>query len=129
MGVPAIIEPVMQKTGMDCIVVCLAMLLEKPYIEVADAARAVDPHALDVGLTVSETRRVATKLGRRLVVRPEPDLDEDTGILFVKRKGQRTFHAVVLFNGSVYNPATGLLSTADAYLAIDHARIYKFLTL
>jgi hypothetical protein len=127
MASPAMIHPQRQIGDMDCVMACLSAILLKPYEEVVEAAKKVDPAALEVGLTPTESKRVARLLGCQLtshrVVKAEregcvtpDDLESLTGILYVRR-GRTWCHAVVLFNGSVYNPANGMLYLPDVYFA------------
>lgn len=117
MASPAVIHPTMQMGAMDCVVASLSMLLGKSYREVAEAAKRVDPDALEVGLTWGEAVRVAKLLGVRLASQDASgvDLDELTGVLYVKIG--RSHHAVVVFAGVIYNPADGMLYIPDAYFA------------
>lgn len=126
MVAPAAIEPIPQKMEMDCVIAALAAVLGLPYQSVVDAAKAVDPLVLTVGLTPAETRRCARKLGRELAYAPTDDLDESTGVLF-HTKGRYRYHAVVLFSGVIYDPASGLLYQPDAYFATFKYKPFKLL--
>lgn len=124
---PAVIEPIMQKTGMDCVIACLAMVLAIPYVDAAKAAQEVDPLALQLGLTITEAKRVARKLGRKMTTMPVFDEDEATGILYVRKGTRGKYHAVVMFGGVIYNPADGLLYQYDTYMATEGVKPYKLL--
>jgi len=55
MASPAIIEPSMQRAGMDCGIASLSMLICKPYVEVSEAAIKLikDPH--ESGMTLGRS--------------------------------------------------------------------------
>jgi len=104
------------------------MLLGEPYARVSRVARTVDPHALDTGLEYKECIHVAKKLGHVLVATTPTSLAGQTGILYVQRKDHR-YHAVVLFQGIIIDPADGMIAIPDVYLAAEESKIYRLLIL
>lgn len=127
MASPVVIEPTMQKSGFDCVVACLSMLLGVPYHDAVQAATRVDKDVLSVGLTVAEAKRTAKLLGVKMTIGSLDNLDEATGILYVKKRGITQEHAVLMFNGTLYNPADGLLYIPDAYFASKEWKPSKLL--
>ena len=126
MASPAIVEPIIQKDIGDCAIACLAMVLGLPYAEVCSVALALYPTSSSKGLTTRQMFAVVRALGRTLQSIPTKDtqLDAETGILDV-RIGRR-YHAVVLFEGVVINPADGLIYNLDTYLAARKATPTRF---
>ena len=130
MASPAVIEPTVQKTNGDCVIASLAMVLGLPYVEVSKVAEAIQPDAQYNGITMRVAQRITNKLvGRQLQsINPkatETDLESETGVLWL-RMG-REYHAVVLFEGVVYNPADGLIWNLHAYLATKKAHVVRLL--
>ncbi len=114
---PLAIEPVVMKDATDCGVAALAMLLNKPYVQVYQVAQT---EAADVrkGLFNTDAIRIAAKLGVTLKAKRNPDdLSEATGLLAVKKLKKRLEHFAVLFQGVLINPADGLIWNVEAYLA------------
>lgn len=115
MNAPAVILPAIQRSGMDCGLCCLQMLIERPYDVVRDAALKVAPTLHADGLWVSQLRSIAKRLGVTLTRQAPPFPEECTGIVRVKLK-TRGFHYVVLFRGvAVINPADGMVWDAETY--------------
>jgi hypothetical protein len=85
----------------DCVLLALCQATGFSYEETLAAALTVQPAALETGLTAGETRRIVKEMGFRARVRRRFDLDDDTGVLFV-RSG-RDYHAVYLWAGRVIN--------------------------
>lgn len=102
------------------------MILGIPYVQVSAEALKIRADVGQKGLTTRQMMRVVRGLGRNLTSLPISDinLEGETGILDV-RKG-RVYHAVVLFEGVVYNPADGLLYNLDAYLSAAKATPIRF---
>lgn len=123
---PVMVEPVLQKTGSDCAIACLATICEVSYHRASLAARRIvrDPHKQ--GLWTTQILRAAARLKRRLRKTPATDLDGKTGILTVNLAGGGG-HAVVLFEGVVFNPADGLLCSLDTYLTNRRATVAELL--
>jgi ABC-type bacteriocin/lantibiotic exporter with double-glycine peptidase domain len=114
-----VIELVMQKDIADCAIAALASVLQKPYREVSDAALRVRRAPHKRGLFSSEMVRIGDALGKPLRITPKRYVDLDdrpTGVLCVRFKTSGHEHAVVLFDGVIYNPADGLLYRSDVYL-------------
>ena len=126
MATPAIIELIIQKDIGDCAIAALAMVLGIPYAEVCHTALELYPASSSAGLTTRQMLAVTRKLGRNLQSIPiqEVQLDAETGILDVRIK--RRYHAVVLFEGVVVNPADGLIYNLDTYLAARKATPSRF---
>ena len=137
MASPAMIAPCLQAGPMECVIACMSMILGLPYIDVVAACQAVDPNALKTGLTAGEACRAAKRLGHVLTAFaplkvpkgkrsiPLEDLDDLTGILYV-RKGN-AYHAVVLFEGVVFDPSYGNIWQLASYLATHHVKPYRIL--
>ncbi len=113
------VEICIQKSTIDCVMACLAMILGVPYVDVVHAAAKVDPTLIRTGCTYPETRRVAKTLGRDLRYADHTQLDEATGILFHTRGRSMKYHAVVMFNGSLIDPSSGLIYLPEAYFAAN----------
>ena len=130
MAAPAVIDPIMQKEEGDCVLACVAMVLGVSYSEVSSKALELFNRPHHTGLGTRDTQQLAKALVGRIFqsLRPssEHDFTDDTGILFVKlaKIGE---HAVVLFEGSVYDPSDGMLWSLHAYLATKKAHILRFL--
>ena len=105
-----------QRTGTDCSVCALAMLLDASYNTVWEAAISVLGRAPTRGLYNTECLKVATKLGIRMRVRKRGhyDLKRATGLLPVTSAGGK--HMVALFRGVVVDPKDGALWEAETYL-------------
>lgn len=116
MPIPDIIEPIVQKDGGDCAIAALAMILQKPYVEVSKAAISLFNKPHQHGLLTREIIQLGEHLGGkfRSKLAKTIDLDNDTGVLLVRRKGGD--HAVVLFNGVVFDPGDGLIYSSDVFL-------------
>ena len=127
MAVPVIIEPVIQRDAGDCVIASLAMVLGLPYVQVYTKAHEFYPDAHTTGLTTREMMRVVRALGKHLtsVAIKDVNLEAETGILDV-RKGSGKYHAVVLFEGVIFNPADGLLYTLEAFLASSKTKPTRF---
>ena len=128
MAAPAVIELVTQKGGGDCVIASLSMILAIPYNEVSKKALTLFEKPHSTGLSVRDTQRLSKALVGRLLQSVDAakiDLDDETGILFVKLPGD--YHAVALFEGSIFNPADGLLWNRHAYLATKKAHVVRLL--
>ena len=123
---PAIIEPIIQKDIGDCVIASMAMILGLPYAEVCKTALDMYPTCSHAGLTTRQMLAVTRALKRNLlsVAIKDAQLESETGILDV-RIGRR-YHAVVLFEGVVFNPADGLIYNLDTYLADRKATPTRF---
>ena len=127
MATPVVVQPQIQIDSGDCVIVALAMVLGLPYITVYATAHEFYPDAHTTGLTTREMMRVVRALGRHLTSVPIKDVElgGETGILDV-RKGRGKYHAVVLFEGVVYNTADGLLYNLEAFLASSKTTPTRF---
>ncbi len=107
-----VFEPLVQKDVADCMVACLAMLLGISYTTALDAfpKRA---RVKQTGVSDSQLTRAAKRLGVVLTRVRKPNLDDVIGIMTLEREveGAEEYHAVVVFNGSIYNPADGQVWT------------------
>jgi hypothetical protein len=93
------------------------MLLGKPYPEVYQAAKAAVPTVDVKGLANTEMIEIAQILGAALKVIKKYELDEDSsGILTLDRGRRSAAHAVILFQGVIYNPADGVVYDAETFL-------------
>jgi hypothetical protein len=114
----AAVNPMIQRGLSDCGLVCLQMLLDRPYDVIRDTALKIAPRLHESGVYVSELKRISKALGSPLTYRKlnfgPPD--GEFGILRVKLLKRRGYHFVVLFNGVVINPSDGLVWDADTYL-------------
>ena len=127
---PSIIEPTVQKSSGDCVIASIAMVLGLPYVEVSKFAETIKPDPRESGITIREAQQIAKKLVGHPFQSINPkateiDLESDTGILWL-RLG-RDYHAVVLFEGVVYNPADGLIWNLHTYLATKKAHVIRLL--
>jgi hypothetical protein len=103
----------------DCAIWCLSTFLSRPYEEVVAAAAAVDDRGGLNGMDDDQMIAVARHFGVRLRIKATPDLEEDTGILGVKFPRYRHEHAVVLWEGRIFDMrGRGITAwKADAWLA------------
>jgi hypothetical protein len=115
---PLAIEPITQKSGADCGVACVAMISGRPYQQVADAARKIAWNVAAVGLYPSQVQALAKACRCRLTRRARKGYDEDlTGVLIVRDAQDWALHAVVIFQGCIFNPADGVLYDHDVFLS------------
>lgn len=128
MATPVSIYPQIQRTSNDCMIACLAMVLslDIPTVRIA-ADKAVRNHVVE-GISCSEALRVARRLKKHLhaVDVASHNVPDDTVGILAVREG-RHYHALVLFNGTIYDPAEGVLWEADSYLSVHRAKPYKLL--
>jgi hypothetical protein len=106
-SLPIAFEPTPQKTGYDCAVSCLKMLLEVEYLEAANAfskrGKVVRKGASDRQILLA-----AKNLGHKLRFVKDADLSETVGILQVESTLDEFNHVVMLVKGSVYDPGANL---------------------
>ena len=115
-GIP-IFHTVRQRSTSDCAVACLASFLGRSYEEVLIAAALLTPEILYRGMETEDMIATASQFSVQLVLKLPPiDVDEDSGILGIRVRGQKDEHAVVLSNGLIYDPATGNVWDAEIYL-------------
>lgn len=107
----------MQRGHADCAIAALAMLSGRPYREVSEAAIAVSPVVHRTGLWNTELGRIARAIGFKLRPARKIVTDPDTTGLLVVKKKNGAGHVVVLFQGVVVDPASGLIWDLDTYLA------------
>lgn len=115
----------------DCGVWCLATYLSKPYEEVVAAVAQHDPAGGLNGMDTQHFIAAARTLGQVLEVRGQFDLDEDTGILFVRFVKGGAYHALVLKKGQVLDMrGTGIsLWDVDVWLGAKRAKPISLLVL
>lgn len=128
MAAPSVISPVTQKSYTDCVVASLSTLLSVPYPDVLAAAVKLVADPKTDGISVRECQRIVRRLTGRVFQSLSPkdaELESETGILFCKVPGG--YHAVVLFEGVVFNPQDGLVWNYSTYLASKKAHPFRFL--
>ena len=113
----ASIAVVVQLTPADCGLACVAMLTGRPYKDVFQGAQASAKRARKHGTNEKELRRLAKGVGVKLRKRRDVNIEEDTGILWLGSENESVDdHACVLFNGTLIDPADGLLWDPDIFL-------------
>jgi hypothetical protein len=109
---PVVIEPMPMKNIGDCGIVCLAMLLGRPYADVLKASPAKAQH---VGLSTYQMRTVAKRLGVALAYTVNVD-ESAVGILDLDHE-DGVGHYVLYAKDTIYNPAQNEWWTdVEAYL-------------
>jgi hypothetical protein len=91
------------------------MFLNTSYEAVLVVASRIVPRVLKRGLFGTQMQLIAEEFGRTVWVKPKVDLDEDSGVLFVRYPDDEE-HAVFLVNGLVFEPIGGRVWEADAYI-------------
>jgi hypothetical protein len=105
-----------QKHQGDCGIAVLAMALGVTHEQVL----MVDPMAARDGLTTRQLQSIASRLGARLLSRPDADIHAETGILGIEFHKPHQFggHWVYVHRGVVVDPGDGTLwDDVDDYLA------------
>ena len=119
---PIAFEPTPQRTGHDCAVACLRMLLEAEYLDTINAfsnRTKVQQH----GASDRQILNAAKKLGHTLRFIIDGDLSETVGILQVKGP-TKEIHVVILAKGTVYDPGPNLFWTdVAAFLAVGKYKV------
>lgn len=126
MAAPAVIQPIRQSDTGDCAIASIAMVLGLSYQEVANHARTIQRRATKSGLGTRQIVAICRHFGHATrSLRPKlEELDDFTGILLV-RLPNKTEHAAILFRGTVYDPADGLLYEPAAYFATEKAHLLR----
>jgi len=119
---PTILEPIVQKNIGDCALASLAMLLGLPYQDVSAEALRMTRKPHTTGLGTKQINALAKRLKAKLEKVPHPDLEVETGIIYLSYPSGDE-HAAVLFEGILINPADGLIYSLDVYLATHKAEI------
>ena len=114
---PVIVQPVRQHTNYACAIASLAMLIGWDYSAVFDYTHRKIGERIKTGLWIRDMKGVARHFGVPLVSKRMFDVDESTGLLLIRQGRYRSDHAVLLFNGTIYDPMDGQLWEPDAYLA------------
>lgn len=128
MGAPASFEPLPQIEESDCCVACLSMILGVTHSEIKKVALQFWPEVEKEGLSVKNAQRIIKKFRTApfaSVQTKDLNLETQTGILFVKIPAG--YHAIILFQGVVYDPATGTVWNLHAYIATRKAKPYRLL--
>lgn len=112
---PVCVIPQIQRGLSDCGLVCLQMLLDRPYDVIRDTALKLAPTLHKSGVYVTELQKIGTALGVPLAYRKVTALPDDVGILRVKLRKPKGVHFVVLFNGVILNPSDGMVWDAETY--------------
>jgi hypothetical protein len=116
-----------QKHQGDCGIAVLAMALGVTHEQVLMVA----PMAARDGLTTRQLQSIASRLGARLLSRPDADIHAETGILGIQWHNPNRYegHWCYLWRGSVVDPSDGTLwDDVDDYLAAADADWDVFLT-
>ena len=132
MIIPPIIELIIQKSGGDCAVAALAMMLGVSYADI----NAAVPHrrnAKQKGLSERQIISVGKRLGVSIGARVAPPEDDEFGMLDLRGgeggvNKKQEGHVVLHFTGgNVYDPADGLLYTdVAAFLLAKDWQIQGF---
>lgn len=112
------LKPQGQLTVGDCGICCVAALSKYSYREVYETAKLFT-RAPDTGMDLGDLTKTLDQLNFTPRYKRRWNHDEDDGILsLVLKKNPRGAggHWVVLFNGSIFNPADGLFYRYDAYM-------------
>lgn len=93
----------------DCVVAALELACGVSYEEALQAALAVSPDILQVGMWIKDIPKAAQRLGHRVraIRAGRFEIDEETGILHVyqgHRPLRETSHVVYLWDGRVIEP-------------------------
>lgn len=112
-----VIRPVRQHLPHTCAIAALSIVIERDYQDVYDRAERLYP-LLTAGLTTAQIQRIARMFQCPLRVHRGPvEFDEDEGVLDIEASHPYFCHAVVLFNGSIYDPMDGCFYDPGTYLA------------
>jgi len=115
--------PRAQRIEEDCAHTTLAMYLQLGYEEVVREAPE-----LRGGLTIGQFKRTAEKLGVKLtVLRRVPDLEDFTGVLWLRTYANSFRHTVLCFQGVICDPATGLVWDRETYLKKTKYKVERVL--
>ena len=109
-GAAPILRIELQREHSDCAIAALAMYFGESYEDVLRIATLTDRSQARRGLWTRTLQRIASRMGRRLIVRRKFDWDEAYGVLRLPD------HAAVLWNGLVIN-TDATVWDADAFLA------------
>ena len=101
-----VIHPTRQHTPHACALASLAMVIGRDYQEVYRQAEKFYGERLKEGVYRHQMFRLARWFDVPLKEQKPFELDEHEGILYVARR-RACYHAVVLFNGSIYDPLDG----------------------
>lgn len=137
MQTPLFIEPLFQKDSGDCAICCLVMLLGKTYPEIVKASPSEylgKPYScVKDGMTGKMMIETAAKFGATLKTVKKFDLQEDDGILTVRKltaKSGSDSHAVLLINGKIMDPMDGRLwFDVEDFLRVNEYRTGTLLRL
>ena len=99
---PDVIQLVPKHGLKDCVVAALTAYLGKSYEEVITAAARVRKGFWRSGLEWQDSIKIARRLGVKVRLAKDYDLEEDTGILAVNYNVGRKEHVVLLMNGRIF---------------------------
>ncbi len=116
-----ILRVVLQRHDADCAVACLAMICGVSYENALVAIAQVAPNVCAVGINLKDLQRAARHLGFSLRCRRNVDVEADTGVLNVCKRGWKHDHLVVLREGLIIE-TDGLLWEQSTYFAAHDAR-------
>lgn len=112
-----VIRPVRQHLPHTCAIAALSIVIERDYQDVYDRALA-DYTWITAGLTTAQILRLARVFQCPLRLHRGPvEFDEHEGMVDVEARAPKLCHAVVLFNGSIYDPMDGCFYEPGTYLA------------
>lgn len=115
-----------QRYQMDCAVACLAMLVGVSYEE---SLLSFDHMVHREGASIARIKAAAKRLGHPLKwARRVVNLEEETGMLCINPKGDRSWHMVILWSGHIVDTDYTIWET-DVYLKTNPARVVGILTL
>ena len=94
------------------------MLAGVPYADVFQHAKRTARRARKIGTTLTDLKRLASKVGLRFRIKDATvtDLDGDTGIMWLSPKKGEIGHLTVLFRGVLIDPSNGQLWDPETYL-------------
>lgn len=126
---PIAIEVLIQRSSDDCAQCALAMYLQEPYRRVARLSTKdeLTKHGVTPQRMLALARHLGKPLKRTVLnggIEYKDAVEGESGILWLKIP--RAHHFAMLFEGSVANPADGLLWNLEAYLNEKKARILAF---
>ena len=123
-AIPLAIQPIIQLTTADCGVAALAMLLGKPYAQVARSLLKTHPKAKSEGMWTGEMITVAKRYKTLLKVRSPKVLferDDLTGLITT------TDHVAVLFQGVVIDPNDGQVWDLETWISTNDHKVVEVL--
>lgn len=115
---PPVVRYQVSRGTADCALIALSIYLQADYEDVLGAAVAVTrseaPHKR--GLYTNEIKRIAKRLGHRLLLRRAFDVDEDEGIFGFLRRERNEGHVAFGKRGLLWD-TNGTVWEVETYLA------------